>query len=292
MVAVWFAALLGIVCFLLPVALVETAVSAARVADYVPAAAAPLGQTARVALSIVAACAGGLIGFVLARIIAQPAAGRSVNARIETQYFISAHEQLGEEGFDRPLGAYLTDNEMDDYEMTIDEMADADEADGTDAYPPAAAFESEPSPVTAWEPEPTLHETAPAAQDDETPRTPSAADILLAKPLPEMGMVELVERFALSLQRYSLPQSSHAASRQHPASAQQIFPADFMAGNPRRPFERPRIVADHGAATGDQTDFAANPAETANSAQTGNPAETERALRDALAKLQRMSGAA
>ena len=146
--------------------------------------------------------------------------------------------------------------------------------------------------MTAAELEPADYEAAPAAQNVETPRPPSAADILLAKPLPEMGMVELVERFALSLQRYNPPQSSHAASRQHPASAQEIFPADFMAGNPRRPFERPRIVADHGAATGDQTDFPANPAETANSAETGNPAETERALRDALAKLQRMSGAA
>ncbi len=253
LVALWFAALLGIGSFVLPTAVIESLVSAARVADFVPAAAPPLGQTARIILSVAAAFAGGVFGLVLARIITSLGTGNQ-SAGTETQYFISAHEELGAEGFDRPFGDVSLDEED-----AVFENVETAEAENSGPGGEAAPFEEE-------------IEVAEEAYAPPAPRQPTAADLLLAKPLPEMGMVELVERFALSLQRHSPPQ----VPAQQRRTATEVFPADFMENPSPRPFERPRIVTN--------AEIAAD--------LDANPAETERALRDALEKLQRMSGAA
>ena len=68
LVALWFAALLGFGTWVMPAAVFERAVAATGLADVLPAAAPPLGDTARVAISAVAALLGALLGlFVGAR---------------------------------------------------------------------------------------------------------------------------------------------------------------------------------------------------------------------------------
>src|SRR5690606_31067466 len=70
-VALWFAALLGLGSLILPVVLLEHAVEASGLATLVPAAGPPLGFTARGIVAVTAALGGGIIGIAMARRIAR-----------------------------------------------------------------------------------------------------------------------------------------------------------------------------------------------------------------------------
>lgn len=69
-VALWFAVLLGLGSLVLPAALLERAALASGLASLAPAAAPPLGLTARLVIALVAAGAGALGGLALARRLA------------------------------------------------------------------------------------------------------------------------------------------------------------------------------------------------------------------------------
>ncbi len=69
-VALWFSALLGIGSLVLPAALLDRVVDATGLAAWVPAAAPPLGFTARSLIALAAAVAGALLGLVVARRVA------------------------------------------------------------------------------------------------------------------------------------------------------------------------------------------------------------------------------
>jgi len=66
-VALWFAALLGLGSLVLPIALIERLATLTGIALIVPAAKAPLGITARAIIALAAASAGAGIGLLLAR---------------------------------------------------------------------------------------------------------------------------------------------------------------------------------------------------------------------------------
>lgn len=66
MIAVWFAALLGFGTWVMPVGVFERAVEATGLATVLPAAAPPLGDTARLLISAVAAVLGALLGLFVA----------------------------------------------------------------------------------------------------------------------------------------------------------------------------------------------------------------------------------
>jgi len=70
-VAIWFAALFGLGCLVLPIVLLEHLADASGIARLIPAAAPPLGPTARIALSSSAGVFGALLGFVIARRVAE-----------------------------------------------------------------------------------------------------------------------------------------------------------------------------------------------------------------------------
>jgi hypothetical protein len=110
-VALWFAALLGLGSLILPLVLLERLSTVTGLASLVPSMAPPLGFTARASIALAAAVSGAALGLVLAR---QVARGQAPQAR---QRFgdvahklkpISAHEELGEEGLGadppRPAG--------------------------------------------------------------------------------------------------------------------------------------------------------------------------------------------
>jgi len=104
-VALWFAALLGLGSLVLPIALIERLVTVTRIASLIPAAEPPLGFTARAAIALGASIAGAVIGLLLARKVANssPAEprGRSFSIGSERECRpISAHDELGEDGLD------------------------------------------------------------------------------------------------------------------------------------------------------------------------------------------------
>ena len=71
-VALWFAALLGLGSLILPVQLIESLVTATGIASIFPSAAPPLGFTARAAIALIATVAGALLGLFAARKVAKP----------------------------------------------------------------------------------------------------------------------------------------------------------------------------------------------------------------------------
>jgi hypothetical protein len=102
-VALWFAALLGIGSLVLPVALFERLVSASGLAAVLPSAAPPLGFTARAGIALAGAIIGALAGLALARKVARAHAPESTARSFafdEPRRPISAHDELGEEGLD------------------------------------------------------------------------------------------------------------------------------------------------------------------------------------------------
>ncbi|UVI39804.1 hypothetical protein [Qipengyuania spongiae] len=66
MVALWFAALLGFGTYVMPAGVFERGVEATGLAGILPAAAPPLGDTARLLISAVAALLGALLGLFVA----------------------------------------------------------------------------------------------------------------------------------------------------------------------------------------------------------------------------------
>jgi hypothetical protein len=76
-VALWFAALLGLGSLAISNSVIENAVLAAHIDSLVPAAAPPLGFTARLLLAGALALAGAIVGFVLARMVAGSGRGEA-----------------------------------------------------------------------------------------------------------------------------------------------------------------------------------------------------------------------
>ncbi|MGZ3257076.1 MAG: hypothetical protein ACXU68_09945 [Croceibacterium sp.] len=102
-VALWFSALLGIGSLVLPVELFERFVSVTGLAALVPAAAPPLGFTARIGIALIGAIAGAVTGLVLARKVAEAHAPESALREFAMESVrpcrpLSAHDELGEEG--------------------------------------------------------------------------------------------------------------------------------------------------------------------------------------------------
>lgn len=230
LVALWFAALLGLGSFVVPATLIERASSAAGLAALVPAAAPPLGLTARLLIAGVMTMVGVVAGLVLAlRLRPRP---------VEVV---------------RRRGAVArTYEEVEDVEPVQDEApALATQEDGApqvrafDAHPdapPRRPFVLSDDLVLADEPAPTDHDApradasaivgeafeeaewteaeeeeqvfcvseavAPAAPDvavEPAPASPVASVLarggaaIADAPLDTLGLVQLVERLALAI---------------------------------------------------------------------------------------------
>lgn len=107
-VALWFAALLGLGSMVLPVVLIERAVDITGIATLVPAAAPPLGLMARSLIALGSAVAGAAIGVAIARRVARGHdAGRpSRVAKLAkgARRPIDVNEELGGEGLVNGFG--------------------------------------------------------------------------------------------------------------------------------------------------------------------------------------------
>ena len=108
-VALWFAALLGLGTLVLPVALFERLVTATGLAAIIPAAAPPLGFTARAGIALVGIVLGAVLGLYAARQIAPdaPDAPRRrtlLQRELPRRQPLNAQVELGSESFDSVSG--------------------------------------------------------------------------------------------------------------------------------------------------------------------------------------------
>lgn len=104
-VALWFAALLGLGSLVVPVPVIERIVVATGIAGIVPAATPPLGFTARALMALAFTFGGAMAGLLIARQVARANNAAPV-ARMRTPLTnadrkpIFAHAELGGEGLD------------------------------------------------------------------------------------------------------------------------------------------------------------------------------------------------
>lgn len=213
-VALWFAALLGIGSVALSIPLLETLVLAGHVDSLIPAAAPPLGMTARLLLALAFGSVGGVVGWSMALRLAD-----QKEAAPAPQVFKFAETDLAPRAPPRVQDA--------------------------PAFIAEAAAEA---PVT---------QAASA-------RAPTAAERIAGAELADLSHVELVERLAIAIRRRE--------ERLNPALADMPGPA-------------PGIVRFPDLADRQGTRLTLPPAPPRPA-----PRETEKALREALAALQRMSG--
>ena len=94
-VALWFAALLGVGSMIVPVALLENAITATGLAAIVPQAAPPLGFTAQALVALVGTVGGAVLGLLLARMVARGGKTKSVDAE-PVRRALSASEDLAD----------------------------------------------------------------------------------------------------------------------------------------------------------------------------------------------------
>jgi len=99
-VAIWFAALLGIGSLVVPVSVIEQIATSTGLSSIIPAAAPPLGFTARAMIALAFTVLGAVAGLLIARQVAK-AHGADKNLKRERSLGrkpIDAHAELGGEG--------------------------------------------------------------------------------------------------------------------------------------------------------------------------------------------------
>ena len=246
-VAAWFALLLGAGFMVLPGLMIERLVGASGISSLIPAAAPPLGNTARILISLAAAVAGAALGFAIARKVAASQNAehaaladmrRSVRKKEEQACRpISAKEELGSELLDSPP-------EEERFRIPLRNRAPAAENEA-DLGPRSFSSEDvhwagmpdiEPEPVEDVAPEPELSapfgnnftawddsaplETEPPFPDfrDDAPVFESAAPAADSAstsrdetPLDQLGLAGLTERLGRSLRAKRLPPAASAA---------------------------------------------------------------------------------
>ena len=271
-VALWFAALLGIGSLVLPIALFENASQASGLAALLAAAQPPLGTTARIVIAFGGAALGVIIGLAVARrVIAAHAAGvpgrhAATSAHTASPAVgpakrpISAHEELGEGGLDaeeereEPLPGRRR-------RLTVtDETARAEFADqapvpgqhsaaGEAAVPAAeahpldlAAFDMEEPAFDSSSEEPAALFEPPAADpgaaaeeaampgqalaDVPAPELCDECSQTAPRALEELGMVDLVERFARALQHHRETDAPRPTGNDAATGAAVAFPPE------------------------------------------------------------------
>ena len=107
-VALWFAALLGLGSMVLPVVLIERVVELTGISAFVPAASPPLGFTARGLIALAGAAAGAAIGLAIARRISRAhdadRPSRVAKFAKGARRPIDVNEELGGEGLVNGFG--------------------------------------------------------------------------------------------------------------------------------------------------------------------------------------------
>jgi hypothetical protein len=324
-VATWFATLLGLGTLVLPAVLLERLVGATGLAALFPAAAPPLGATARALIAVVAALAGAVAGWAIARRVANTpeTAEEPRRARYPSgiRRPINVRDEFGDdvmfEDFGLPVPGQGTripedrDLANDLGEAPSPERPAEEEEEAVDPSRPVPHWpgEAEPAAPDAAEPfasgdigeplafaapsllrrpEPTRDGAAPAG---DAPQQPA--------PLDGLGLVDLAERLRSSIERRREWIAGSAVAAPPPATAGiEAAPAEEAAQAIAAYFGRPTAIGGSAAASPAQRNGEADLGALAASAPPGagaavaDPVETDAALRAALVNLQRVSGRA
>ncbi|MDP3674624.1 MAG: hypothetical protein Q8R44_05965 [Novosphingobium sp.] len=327
-IGLWFAALFGLCSLALAPDTLERIVTALGIDRIVPAAAPPLGQTARLLLAMGMAGVGEIVGLVIgARLAAaqRPQSVRQRESKASEQDDGDIRPALQVRAKDRnsdapPRKPFLAIDDLGGIDDTLRRPPLASEAD----HEPRPFIENTALPSGEWAPAvceaeaaaavttPITHPAeeardlavydapmeesfraepapyvaiAPEALPDPVPfAAPAAAVAVASASLESLGVVQLSERLALALRARRERQARQAAVA---PSAGLPVPDAIVSG------EEPPLAV---AAPHPEIPVAPSPTapEEFSSAATPlrlAPEETDRALRAALASLQRISGA-
>ncbi|MFC3175209.1 hypothetical protein ACFOD9_13190 [Novosphingobium bradum] len=266
--ALWLAALLAIGAMIMPVGLIERAAGAVHLDDLVPSARPPLGFTARLLLAFALALTGAAGGLLAARALGRRHAGSPVRQPAAAVRAAPTPTAGDDEDFAR-LAASRSESTPRRRALTSETAEGAPSILEISALPTlaplaAASAAAEPAaepadaPADAPAGAPSGSGATPAAEpaDDrgDAPairfRSPAqlagtAAMRLCAAPLETLGVIELVERFAVAL--HARRHRDGTTEPSAPAS-NQIQPTPFgepHGGAPRpapsanRPFDMP-----------------------------------------------------
>lgn len=203
--AAWFGSLLGIGSLLVPVALFEHAAAMSSLTALIPAAEAPLGSTARLIIAAALAVIGSLAGLQFARHLAASQAAPRESQRKRAQVLknkvpISALDELGAASFDQPVEVGLPALSAQPEAQIPDQDYSAPLQTGCEPASEEKAEVEAPAEfgrITAT----AVDEPSTAPQPALTRNIGTTAEDLIRRPLDELGIVQLVERFALSLQQ-------------------------------------------------------------------------------------------
>jgi hypothetical protein len=235
-VALWFAALLGLGSMVVSTSVIENLVLAAHIDSLVPAAAPPLGFTARVLLAGGLALTGAVFGYVLARMVGRKGEQRAESpstSRASSRAVVAASTSAEDDNDDfarldaarertAPRRRALSLEDTAPAVLRIDDLADIDEIAPdtveTTTAPALAEVEVEPEvEVETGAPAPLVIAVAPMVVEpaaapapaapaphgslvDHAARIPAAAaETLRAAPVESLGLAQLVDRFALAL---------------------------------------------------------------------------------------------
>ena len=258
-VALWFAALFGIGSMVLPTSFFESVVTAIGLDAILPAAAPPLGFTARAAIAIAVSALGLAAGLFLARkVVAAQAEGqersRGLKLKEEDRHPdapakrpISARRELGSEGLgpvDDPWkfeDEWADDEDQDEYEEEYDddEGDDADDAEEDDlpqttgrvAGRVAGRRRSLSVTDDSGPSEFLMNAPLPGQNPDDT----LELDILELEPLEDEAVLETVE------EAQAEPDNHVPVEVAEPVSAAQAFamPDEIRAAPPEQHFAVP-----------------------------------------------------
>jgi hypothetical protein len=208
-VALWFAALLGLGSLALPAALLEGLVALTGLAALIPSAAPPLGFTAHAGIAIAAAIVGAPIGLLLARKVAEAHAAEPQLPQVAFDEArkcrpILAHDELGEEGLAPAPDASLVANKRRSLAATNDGPGginmpivplpglSADEPPGFDRQDQAAEVDADSA-------EATFHQSVETTDGIDIGNAEVSVPPMASRPLTELGLLQLTERLGASL---------------------------------------------------------------------------------------------
>jgi hypothetical protein len=282
MVAVWFGALFGLGTLAVRVSLIERVVVASGIDRLIPAAAPPLGVNARILIALALAMLGGVIGAVIGRLVARskPAAQARRAAAAEAAIEVpEAAPPVAVAFADAP--SFIDISQLDlDHDHKI-EPAEPEREDTSAESRPIREFQRPLDPVTF-----------PLPASFPVPGG-AAAQRLTEAELDSLSHLELIERLALSLQKRREEAAEGAEPGEQLVQAQPAPDVPSYYPPAPQPIAR-RFPISEAAHSADSRPVALFPASDAApvAAPRQDSVSTERALRDALAALQRMSGAA
>lgn len=280
-VAVWFGALFGLGALAVRVSLLERVAMASGIDRLIPAAAPPLGVNARVLIALALALLGGVIGVVIGRLVARS----KPNARGRREV---VGAEAGEVTDTAPVWAAPPAEQTPSF-IDISQL-DLDHQHKIETPRAADVAVAAPERVSGFE-RPLAPVSFPLPASFPVPGG-AAAERLNAADLDSLSHVELIERLALSLQkrREEAGEAGHEVPPEEGADAT-MPPAPSGYPPASEPIARrfPGISGEAG--TEPIALFPEQNAAPGAALRQGSVA-TERALREALTALQRMSGAA